>query len=172
MYRRNLSAAWTSQPGELKADECIEDIFAGGDGWGPSGHHASKSHDRHARGLRSGGRSRSRGKHEDDSVGERSDRLGIPLANGRGAQGAGSRHTRTSSGGGSVPKPVGPSASGVSGRASLEQHANNIKAQTAADNVLVNGGAAKPSAEVDELAIRDDLRSWIVPSESKSKVVH
>lgn len=37
MYRRTLSAYWSSQPGELKADECIEDIFAGGDGWGKSG---------------------------------------------------------------------------------------------------------------------------------------
>lgn len=37
MYRRTLAAYWASQPGELKADECIEDIFAGGDGWGKSG---------------------------------------------------------------------------------------------------------------------------------------
>lgn len=37
MYRRTLAAFWTSQPGELKADECIEDIFSGGDGWGKNG---------------------------------------------------------------------------------------------------------------------------------------
>ncbi|KAF2773920.1 hypothetical protein EJ03DRAFT_264101, partial [Teratosphaeria nubilosa] len=37
MYRRTLAAFWASQPGELKADECIEDIFAGGDGWGKEG---------------------------------------------------------------------------------------------------------------------------------------
>lgn len=37
MYRRTLTAFWASQPGELKADECIEDIFAGGDGWGKNG---------------------------------------------------------------------------------------------------------------------------------------
>ena len=34
MYRRSLAAYWSAQPGELKADECIEDIFSGGDGWG------------------------------------------------------------------------------------------------------------------------------------------
>ena len=34
MYRRTLAAFWASQPGELRADECIEDIFGGGDGWG------------------------------------------------------------------------------------------------------------------------------------------
>lgn len=33
-YRRNLAASWVAQPGELKADDCVEDIFAGGDGWG------------------------------------------------------------------------------------------------------------------------------------------
>ncbi|KAM3415219.1 hypothetical protein BST61_g8750 [Cercospora zeina] len=37
MYRRTLAAFWTSRPGELRADECIEDIFAGGDGWGKGG---------------------------------------------------------------------------------------------------------------------------------------
>ncbi|KAF2486617.1 N-terminal C2 in EEIG1 and EHBP1 proteins-domain-containing protein, partial [Neohortaea acidophila] len=37
MYRRSLAAGWSSQPGELQADECIEDIFAGGDGWGKHG---------------------------------------------------------------------------------------------------------------------------------------
>ena len=34
MYRRTLAASWTAQHGELPADQCIEDIFAGGDGWG------------------------------------------------------------------------------------------------------------------------------------------
>lgn len=33
MYRRALAASWASQPGEVSADQCIEDIFAGGDGF-------------------------------------------------------------------------------------------------------------------------------------------
>lgn len=33
VYRRALAASWASQPGELPADECIEDIFTGGDGF-------------------------------------------------------------------------------------------------------------------------------------------
>lgn len=37
MYRRSLAASWACQPGELPANECIEDIFAGGDGFGPDG---------------------------------------------------------------------------------------------------------------------------------------
>lgn len=37
LYRRNLAAHFNAQPGELRADECIENIFAGGDGWGAGG---------------------------------------------------------------------------------------------------------------------------------------
>ena len=33
MYRRTLAASWLAQAGELPADKCIEEIFAGGDGW-------------------------------------------------------------------------------------------------------------------------------------------
>jgi hypothetical protein len=33
MYRRSLAASAGIQTGELPADKCIEDIFAGGDGW-------------------------------------------------------------------------------------------------------------------------------------------
>ncbi|KAK0387930.1 hypothetical protein NLU13_4175 [Sarocladium strictum] len=33
LYRRSLAASWYRQPSELPADECIEDIFSGGNGW-------------------------------------------------------------------------------------------------------------------------------------------
>ncbi len=33
MYRRSLAASWACQPGEMAADECVEDIFGGGDGF-------------------------------------------------------------------------------------------------------------------------------------------
>lgn len=33
LYRRTLAASWSKQPAQLPADECIEDIFAGGNGW-------------------------------------------------------------------------------------------------------------------------------------------
>lgn len=42
MYRRTLAASWVAQPGELKADDCIEDIFSGGDGWGSHLHASSE----------------------------------------------------------------------------------------------------------------------------------
>lgn len=37
MYRRTLAASWAAGSGEPRADECIEDIFSGGDGWGERG---------------------------------------------------------------------------------------------------------------------------------------
>uniref|UniRef100_A0A8H7TU60 C2 NT-type domain-containing protein n=1 Tax=Bionectria ochroleuca TaxID=29856 RepID=A0A8H7TU60_BIOOC len=33
LYRRTLAASWHRLPSELAADECIEDIFSGGNGW-------------------------------------------------------------------------------------------------------------------------------------------
>lgn len=38
MYRRTLAASWAAHADELPADQCLEDIFNGGDGW--------KHHDR------------------------------------------------------------------------------------------------------------------------------
>lgn len=39
MYRGTLAASWHLQAGELDAEECIEDIFSGGDGWVLNGAH-------------------------------------------------------------------------------------------------------------------------------------
>lgn len=44
MYRRSLAASWSCQPGELPADECIEDIFSGGDGWKESAQYKVSQH--------------------------------------------------------------------------------------------------------------------------------
>lgn len=47
MYRRALAASWASQPGELPADQCIENIFSGGEGFetSPKPHH-TRGHSR------------------------------------------------------------------------------------------------------------------------------
>ncbi|AEO65228.1 bb653733-3e04-4ca3-9db6-4e970a9b155c [Thermothielavioides terrestris] len=47
MYRRALAASWASQPGELPADQCIEDIFAGGEGFGAPPKSHTRGHSRH-----------------------------------------------------------------------------------------------------------------------------
>jgi len=44
------------------------------------------------------------------------------------------------------------------GRASLEQHANELKADVALNN-------ERPAPEVDEFEVRDDLRSWQINPE-------
>ncbi|ETS85006.1 hypothetical protein PFICI_03031 [Pestalotiopsis fici W106-1] len=49
MYRRALAASWNSQPGELAADECIEDIFSGGSGWKDQTGSSSRSEKDHSR---------------------------------------------------------------------------------------------------------------------------
>ncbi|KAI8957101.1 N-terminal C2 in EEIG1 and EHBP1 proteins-domain-containing protein [Daldinia sp. FL1419] len=54
MYRRALAASWVCQPGELPADECIEDIFSGGDGWSDSTRPGAKPPLRRSRPSHSG----------------------------------------------------------------------------------------------------------------------
>lgn len=65
MYRRALAASWASQPGELPADQCIEDIFGGGEGFGapPRSSHG-RGHVRHRTGVAGHGR----GGHETDDA--------------------------------------------------------------------------------------------------------
>ena len=135
MYRRNLAAFWTAQAGELKADECIEDIFAGGDGWAK---HDDPNHPANARNV-SISPGAGRGMHNRNA----SSRGSIPAA------GQPHHHSRVYS---------GPSGSGVSGRASLEQHANNMKAEAEANQTNSN-------LEIDEFDVREDLKSWKLPEQ-------
>lgn len=134
MYRRTLAAYWSAQPGELKADECIEDIFAGGTGWGDR----EKPYDSQQRGLRfvTG-----------DSNGSLSE--------------SDSRHQR---GGGSIarkshetlrPGDTLSSSGTVRGRSSFEQQAQQMKVEA--------GKRRRPHYEVDEFAVRQDLCSWKLP---------
>lgn len=55
MYRRALAASWACQPGEMPADECIEDIFSGGDGFRNSSSSSTKGKQQHQAPSRSGG---------------------------------------------------------------------------------------------------------------------
>ena len=133
MYRRTLAASWAAQNGELPADQCIEDIFAGGDGWGPD--HTTPNP------------SKLGGSTEEDE----SD------MDGRTVRG----HKRNTSGSHDTLKPgyrprnnnkndatTGP----VSGRGSIAQH---VRADHSSKKDL-----ERPSHEIDEFAAREDLRSW------------
>jgi hypothetical protein len=147
LYRRTLAAGWTCQPGELSADKCIEDIFAGGDGWGEAtgerrpitqlGKHApedlgslSDSSARHFSGTRRNNwQSFFRSSRQDmkrasrESLGKREDRP---------------RHVSTG---------------GVRGRGSFEQQAHQLTSDA-------ERGNSRPPHELDEFDLRDDLRSW------------
>jgi len=138
MYRRTLAAYWSAQPGELKADECIEDIFAGGDGWGDrakpyDSHHATK--------FAVGGDS-SPSMSESDSA--------IAMRNTRRDGHRKSHETLR-------PGDVINSPSGR-GRGSLEQQAHQLKAEAERKRY-------RPSHEVDEFDVREDLRSWQLPEQ-------
>ncbi len=144
MYRRALAASWAAQPGELQADECVEDIFAGGDGWGykdkrDDGSHHIPSHIAEDSGSYSDGELRSHS--QSPAVSQ------VPLDKSsekkrRGLEGFG----RDS-----------PQRGRMSGRHSLDQQADNMKAQAANKGV-------RPANEIDELDCREDLRSWTLPA--------
>ena len=138
MYRRTLAASWAAQAGELPADKCIEDIFAGGDGWGEEQGGAATSSPRMAGGSTE----------EDESD---TDNRTLP------------GHKRNTSGSHDTLKPSHRqrsnnksdlSTSPVSGRGSIAQHVRSSHHS--------NRHNQRPSHEIDEFAAREDLRSWKV----------
>lgn len=135
MYRRTLAAYWAAQPGELKADECIEDIFSGGDGWGDREKpYDSRPAIRFVTGDSSGSLSES-----DSTTGRQRRAVDIHRK---------SHETLR-------PGDVVMSSPGR-GRGSLEQQAHHMK-------VEAERKRHRPSHEVEEFDVREDLRSWMLP---------
>lgn len=139
MYRRTLAAYWSAQPGELKADECIEDIFAGGDGWGdrekPYTPQQRNQPIRFVAGDSSGSVSESEPRHM------------------RGISGSTHRKSHETLRPGDMNS---NSHSNVRGRGSLEQQASQMKAEASRKH-------RRPHHEVDEFDLREDLCSWRRP---------
>jgi hypothetical protein len=151
MYRRTLAAYWAAQPGELKADECIEDIFAGGDGWGGKDH--STPHSPRRDQLAIGEESDDQRGAGDSHLSSLSNSRNMTSKTGKGVADSvkslrHSHHSRHRSAG---------KADGVSGRGSIEQQANHLKAEAERNK-------GKSSYEVDELELREDMRSWNITS--------
>ena len=140
MYRRTLAASWLAQAGELPADKCIEDIFAGGDGWGTDqGVNASS---------RLGGSTE-----EDESDGDgRTVRGHKRHASGTGSRGTikPTRQERKSG------KDEPPTTGAISGRGSIADH---IQSGSDAKN-----HTHRRMHEVNEFTAREDLRSWQISS--------
>jgi hypothetical protein len=146
LYRRTLAAGWTRQPGELSADKCIEDIFAGGDGWGG------------ATGVQ--GASTSSGKHAAEDAGSMSDSSARHYSSSRRTHWHSlfkssrpdlKRASRESIGK-SHDRPRHVVTGGVRGRGSFEQQAHQMTSEEDRGNM--------PPHEMDEFDLRDDLRSW------------
>ncbi|MCJ1436756.1 hypothetical protein MMC27_006138 [Xylographa pallens] len=145
MYRRTLAASWTCQIGELPADECVEDIFAGGDGWGKHGLAASVQ-------------TSSPAKSTEDSTGDAESSGEARTINGH--------HRRTSSGfiRHSNEKHPGHSRSGsktskanrttnlMDGSPNLNQAQSSVSGKKRMSH--------KNPHEVDEFEAREELRSW------------
>lgn len=142
MYRCTLAASWQLHAGELNPEECIEDIFAGGDGWTPRSERPRRGKAKSVRyegGLSRGGR----------TDGSDSDSLSAMSSGGLSATNAslGSQDMRRRRDGdtvsivsfATVPKPK----RGSSGR--------SVK-------------SFKSDREVDEMRAREDLVSWKMPS--------
>ncbi|KAL8739105.1 MAG: hypothetical protein Q9181_000216 [Wetmoreana brouardii] len=137
MYRRTLAASWAAQDGELPADECIEDIFAGGDGWAEALTESKKAAQRPS-GSTDG--------HESDS-----DRRTL-RAHQRNSSRSHAKHTK---GHGRISSRSNNRSdnSGVSGRASMEQQVQSSSTDPSAYNW-------RRTDELDEFTVKEDLRSW------------
>ena len=148
MYRRTLAAFWTAQPGELKADECIEDIFAGGDGWGDR----DKPYDSApaASALLDGAASRAGGR--GGSMGESEPLAAHAAAASRAQHRAAEAHRKSHE----TLRPADADAVGSRPRSSgLEHQASKLQPDDRHRYRRVN--------DVDEFAVRDDLRCWRLP---------
>ena len=138
MYRGTLAASWLAQDGELPADKCIENIFAGGDGWAADHHSGANAS------PRMGGST-----DEDDSDGDSRTLRGHK------------RHTSGHSSRGTIkptqeerrPSKGEPATTGVvSGRGSIADHIHS--------GSNLNTRKPRRMHEVDEFTSREDLRSW------------
>ncbi|KAL8787901.1 MAG: hypothetical protein Q9213_001928 [Squamulea squamosa] len=140
MYRRTLAASWAAQDGELPADECIEDIFAGGDGWGKA-LKGNKKTPKPSGGSTDGEES------EADRRTLKAHHRNTSSSHSKHPSNKSKGHLRTSS------RSNNSSDNGVSGRASIEQQAQSSSTDTTAHTW-------RQADELDEFTAREDLRSW------------
>lgn len=146
MYRRALAASWASQVGELPADECVENIFAGGDGWGKHGSDATP------RNLPSG-------KSTEDSTGD--------AESGGETRPTAMHHRRKSSGYGKYSNGklrshlrMTSKTSGSNGTEENRQGRGNHSQYVASSPTEPKRRSHGKTHEVDEFEVREDLRSW------------
>ncbi|KAJ4412957.1 hypothetical protein N0V82_008640 [Gnomoniopsis sp. IMI 355080] len=191
MYRRALAASWACQPGELPPDECIEDIFAGGDGFGPDGVYGSGPGDVTPRGPSRKGLRR---EDSESSPGEPNEflRPGDALKGSAGGAGGRRYHVRQGSGESvnTLRNDGRPgSAGGMSVKAVESVHHRPMHRREASKDSSLRGGNSgvmrrdslaslngsgmeiergrsgfKSAREVTEREIREDFVAWKLPA--------
>jgi hypothetical protein len=179
MYRRTLAASWVAQADELPADECIEDLFAGGDGWKNGYNNEFKHHPtpyRHYQthldvddsGSPSGedkdGRRYHRRTHSGAS-GKSNMTVKSKAASTKGGINHARKHSRTGSAGGqSNLTPHGEERNSVPhGRRSIDSRHHDMVAQSSGSEHERGRTGYKHVHEVGEFDQRDDLIAWKLP---------
>jgi len=154
MYRRALAASWAAQPGEMAADKCIEDIFAGGDGW----------KDKHA-----GHPSPPRGVVDDSASGEEQ-HLHRPHHHHRTQSGASlkSQSTITGKNAASRINHRHNKSTDNLGRSPASATTQN---DTSSENSERGRTGLKRAHEVDEFEVRDDLMAWKLPGTLSARII-
>lgn len=186
MYRQTLAASWLCGKGTLAADQCIEDIFNGGDGWGnkpapvtlnPALSTAPGADDSEDEGM---GTATPQNQHQrrqhqhHHQHGHRSS--GEPSRNGSGASKKQTHAGKKARQEGEMPgltttvdkkgHPIGGIRK-ASQRALMENKDQVQSSSSSSDGGSLRGrNKARHTDEVAEWDARDDLRAWTVPSVS------
>ncbi|EGP87090.1 uncharacterized protein MYCGRDRAFT_71874 [Zymoseptoria tritici IPO323] len=162
MYRRTLAAFWSSGPGELRADECIEDIFAGGDGWGRKGRPTAPATSNTMHNGRGGGQGGS-----PMGSGTSTPNVGESQGGGGGGGGTGKRDLSSGGGGGGGMRPTwqhthaqayqGGGGGGGAGNHQRQASQGRNRAEMASAEARRREGIA---GQLEEMDVREDLVSW------------
>jgi hypothetical protein len=181
LYRKTVAAGFSSQPGELSADHVIEEIFAGGDGFGHRRNGGGPTHSRkstdHPHAAGDGGGYWSDGAEDRPSAavgasagggGGGGDKSPWPEFGGaygkrRGSGGdarAATVRDRVRGGGGGAEEVFRSSAGGGLGRPTRGSFGAATAAAHAAVADMDKGWVRGSVPEVNELDVRDDLRCW------------
>lgn len=153
IYRRNLAASWACERGELPPDQLIEDLFAGGDGGKMNLPPAVR---KLGHSVRTSSRDDSSNSSDADSRrGTMQGHLTPDMArNGhrRGGSGNEASNSQTSN------------TSSVSGRGSIEQQMQHSQPSHSSHHHHHRRKGQQEYREITEFDLRDDLRSWQLPS--------
>ena len=151
MYRRTLAASWAAQEGELPADQCIENIFAGGDGWAQGTHHQGIHSPKPSSGSTNSNDS------ETDRRTLKAHRRVTSTGYSQKPKSTSKAHFHSSSRSNKI-----SDNSGVSGRTSIQQQVQSNAAETPIHNW-------RRADDVDEFTAREDLRSWEISTPLEDK---